>query len=519
MLTAQQLYNLGLTNEQKGAIDKALHFYSSIIASWPQEMAPYHRLSVIALQRRDPGQALAWTDKAIAIHDGLVEIWNNRALALAELKRFEEAKESFHRAISIREDNWEAFYNLGRMLLVQKKFSEALPAMQRASELDPYSAPTFNNLGLVLHELYRYDEAIAAFDHALELVPDYLEPMASKASSYYFAGRLSEAESQFRRILEITPEKAGVHYGLASVLMSGGNLAEGFKEFEWRWKTADWPRIRSYPNQPLWNGEPLTGETLLVWNEQGVGDTIQFIRFIHDLAKQNCELIVEVQSDLYRLLTASISLPNVRLAHTGAKHDSFDIHVPMMSLPRQLNVRYETLHHFKPYVRPRGGELDEWRRKLKSITPVENRKRKRIGLVWAGNPAHPSDRNRSMTWETISPIVTMHKKRFQFFSLQAGQQPGDPDVIDLGDALRDYAVTAAVVANLDLIISVDTSMVHLAGALGKRVWNMLFATPDWRWMTGLENTPWYPSMALFSQKLPGVWDDVIKDINENLALE
>jgi tetratricopeptide (TPR) repeat protein len=519
MLTAQQLFNLGLSNEQKGAIDKALHFYSSIIASWPQEIAPYHRLSVLALQRGDPGQALAWTDKAIAINDGLVEIWNNRALALAGLQRYDEARQSFERAISTHADNWEAFYNLGRMLLVQKNFSEAEPAMRRAAELDPYSAPTFNNLGLVLHELYRYDEAIAAYDRALELVPDYLEAMSNKASSLYYARRLEEADAQFRSALELAPEAAGMHYSLGSVLMSQGNLTEGLKEYEWRWKLPTYMKIRNYPNQPLWKGEPLNGETLLVWNEQGIGDTIQFIRYIHDLAKHNCELIVEVQSDLYRLLMASFSLPNVRLAHSGAKHDSFDLHLPLMSLPRMLDVRYETLHAFKPYVRPRGSELDEWRKKLKSITPVENRKRKRIGLVWAGNPTHAVDHNRSMTWDTISQIVTTHKKRFQFFSLQKDLRLDHPDVIDLGDSLRDFSVTAAIIANLDLVISVDTSIVHLAGALGRRVWTMLFHLPDWRWMIGQENTPWYPSMALFSQKNPGVWDDVISDINEMLASE
>ncbi len=519
MLTAQQLFNLGLANEQKGAIDKALHFYSSIIASWPKEIAPYHRLSVIALQRGDPGQALAWMDKAIAVNDGIVELWNNRALALAELKRYDEAQESFDRAVTIRADNWEAYYNLGRMLLIQKKFSEAEPILRRASELDPHSSQTFNNLGLVLHELYRYDEAIAAYDRALELVPDYLEALSNKAAALHWACRLDEAAAEFRRTLELAPERAGIHYALGAVLMAQGNLTEGSKEFEWRWKLPTYIKLRNYPTQPVWNGEPLSGETLLVWNEQGIGDTIQFIRFIHDLAKQNCELIVEVQSELYRLLMASISLPNVRLAHTGAKHGSFDLHVPMMSLPRVLDVRYETLRPFKPYLRPRGGELDEWRRKLKSVTPVENRKKKRIGLVWAGNPAHPFDRNRSISWETISPIVAMHKKKFQFFSLQKDQLANHPDVIDLGDSLRDFSVTAAIIANLDLVISVDTSIVHLAGALGRRVWTMLFHLPDWRWMTGQQNTLWYPSMALFSQKTPGVWDDVISDINAMLAFE
>ncbi len=519
MLTAQQLFNLGLSNERKGAIDRALHFYSSIIVSWPQEIAPYHRLSVIALQRGDPALALAWTDKAIAVNDGLVEIWNNRALALAELKRYEEARESFEKAIAIRADNWEAYYNMGRMLLVQKRFSEAEPAMRRAAELDPYSAPTFNNLGLLLHELYRYEEACAAYDRAIELVPDYLEATSNRAASLYCWHRLPEAVAAYQRALTLAPENAGVHFSLASVLMSQGDLAQGFQEYEWRWKMGDWPKLRNYPTQRLWNGEPLNGQTLLVWHEQGLGDTIQFIRFIHDLAKQNCELIVEVQRELYRLLLASFSLPNVRLVNSGTRHSDFDLHLPMMSLPRLLEIRYDSFRPFKPYLRPRGNEIDEWRRKLKAMTPAPNRKKKRIGIVWAGNREHPSDAIRSIPWETFAPIVNVNKKRFQFFSLQPGNHFEDADVIDLGDALRDFAVTAAIIANLDLVISVDTSIAHLSGALGKRVWVMLFHTPDWRWKIDEERTPWYSSMSLFSQKRPGVWEDVITEINEMLALE
>ncbi len=519
MLTAQQLFNLGLSNERKGAMDRALHYYSSIIASWPQEIAPYHRLSVLALQQGDPGQALAWTDKALAINGGLVELWNNRALALAELHQYDQAHQSFERAIAIRSDNWEAYYNLGRMFLLQKKFPEAEQSIRRAVELDPYSAPTLNNLGLALDALYRYDEACAAYDRAIELAPEYIDALLNKASSLYFAHRFEESEAAYRHGLELDPDNPGIHYSLATLLLLQGKLEQGFQEYEWRWKTAGCPPIRKYPNQMLWKGEPLHGETLLVWPDQGLGDTLQFIRLIYDLAKQDCELIVEVQPDLYRLLVASISLPNVRVVHSGSKHSDFDLHVPLMSLPGLLKVRYETLRAFKPYIRPRGNELDDWRRKLKSITLPENRKKKRIGIVWSGNPAHPTDHTRSMSWETISPIVEANKKRFQFFSLQQGNKIVLPNTIDLCDSLRDFAVTAAIISNLDIVITVDTAIAHVAGALGKRVWLMVFHTPDWRWMIGSEQTAWYPSMSIFTQKHPGVWDDVISEINETLALE
>ncbi len=494
-----------------------------MIAHWPQEIAPYHRLSVLALQQKDPRFALAWLEKGIAVNENIPELWNNRALAFAELKEYDEAEQAFQRALSLRPDNWEALYNFGRMRLMQKRFVEAEPLLRKAAMLDPRSAATFNNLGLALHGLDRYEEAGPAFDRAVELEPRYTEAYSNKGASLYYAHRFTEAEAQFRHAIAhasgIPEEEAGAHYNLATLLLSQGRLVEGFQEYEWRWKTKDWPAIRTYPRQPLWDGEPLDGQTIYVWHEQGIGDTIQFYRLLNDLSKRNCEIEAEVQPELHRLFTASSSLPNLRFHRTGEKLPPFDVHVPLMSLPRLLGIEYETFLPFKPYLRPRGREIDEWRRKLKTLTPEKNRKKKRIGLVWAGNPKHPADHLRSIAWETIKPMVDAHKGRYQFFSLQPGAQAGSMYVIDLGEELRDYATTAAIVANLDIVIAVDTSIVHLCGALGKRVWTMLSHTPDWRWVIGQEKTPWYPSMTLFWQKQPGAWNDVIAEVSETLALE
>ncbi len=500
-------------------MDFALHYYSRIIALYPQEIAPYHRLSVLALENRDATMALAWLEKGIQVNETVPELWNNRALALAELKRFDEADTAFHRAFELRPDNWEAYYNCGRMRLVQKRFADAEPLLRKAAELDPNSANTFNNLGLALHGLHRYDEACVAFERTLELQPKYIEARSNKGAALYYAHRFTEAEALFRQAIAQTPDEAAAHYNLASLLLSQGNLLEGFKEYEWRWKTLDWPTIRNYNTRPLWNGEPLDGQTILVWHEQGIGDTIQFFRLINDLAKLNCEIEVEVQPELHRLLIASTSLPNVRFHRSGEKLPSFDVHAPLLSLPRLLKIQYDTFTPFKPYLRPRGFEIDEWRRKLKAMTAANDRKKKRIGIAWAGNPNHPADHQRSMSWETFQPIVEANKNRFQFFSMMPGTAPGNPEVSDLGEHLRDFGVSAAIVANLDIIIAVDTSLVHLAGALGKRVWNLVFHTPDWRWVIGEEKTKWYPSMTLFRQKQAGNWGEVIQEVNETLALE
>ncbi|MFI5202605.1 MAG: tetratricopeptide repeat protein [Candidatus Kapaibacterium sp.] len=524
MRTAPDFFNLGLSYEDRKNLDMAMRCYARIIALWPKEIAPYHRLSVLALEQKDPRFALAWLEKGIAVNESIAELWNNRAFAFSELKEYEEADHAFARALSLKPDNWEAYYNFGRMRLMQKRFAESELLLRKAADLDPTSAVTFNNLGLALHGLDRFDEACPAFDRAVELEPRYLEARANKGASLYYAHRFTEAESQFRHTISLastagTGEEAGAHYNLSSLLLSQGKLVEGFQEYEWRWKTKDWPAIRNYVRQPLWEGGPLDGLTILVWHEQGAGDTIQFFRLLNDLAKMNCEIEVEIQPELHRLLIASSSLPNVRFHRSGEKLPAFDVHAPLLSLPKLLGIKYETLRPFKPYLRPRGFEIDEWRRKLKTMTPEKNRKKKRIGIAWAGNPKQPADHQRSMTWETIQPIVQAHKDRYQFFSLQPGVESGNPHVIDLGSHLRDYAVTAAIVANLDLIIAVDTSIVHLAGALGKRVWTMLCHTPHWAYVIGEEKTAWYPTMTLFLQKQPGAWSDVIHDVSETLELE
>src|SRR5581483_3863149 len=511
---------MGLALEQNGQADLALATYARMTSLWPKEIAPYHRLSVLALRDKDAAHALVWIDKALEVDRGLVELWNNRGLALTELGRYDEAKRAFDEAIAIREENWDAYYNLGRMLFLQKRFEEAEPVLRRAAELDQRSAMTFNNLGLVYHQLHRYDDEASAFDRAIEIDPTYIEARSNKGASLFLSRRFRDAESQWRETLRDAPEEAGVHYNLASLLLCQGNLADGFREYEWRWKTKGWVPMRTYHGRPLWDGDAAGGETILVWHEQGFGDTIQFVRFVQELSRQNVEIVLEVQAELYRLLAASFSLPNVRIIRGGTNPPTFDYHIPLLSLPSILGIQYETFPAFKPYVRPRGWEVDEWRMKLKKMTPVEHRKKKKIGIAWAGNPSHPADHNRSMSWNTFAPIVESYKDRFQFFDLQPTSSSGPADnMIVLGDQLKDFGVTAAIMANLDLVISVDTSIVHLAGALGRRVWNLLSYTPDWRWKIGDERTPWYPSMTLFWQQSPSSWDNVISEVIETLSLE
>ena len=412
---------------------------------------------------RRSGLALAWTDKAIAVNDGLAKSGIIGRWRLPSSSSIAEARSLFEPRDCLPADNWEGYYNLGRMLLIQKHFAEAEPAMRRASEIDPYSAPTWNNLGLVLHELYRYDEACVAYDQALDLVPDYVEAISNRASSLYYGRRFRKPKPLFRSALVLAPESGSVHYSLGSVLISGGNLKDGFQEHEWRWKVPSRPKIRTY-NQPLWNGQPSNGETLLVWPEQGVGDTIQFIRIYSDLAKKtvNYRGNTECLYRLVKLLLAcqrpvrSFRFPTFEFRSSSSAHEP--------STNSRHSIRNASA--IQTLFRPRGAEIDEWRRKLKSHDACGTPKEKRIGIVWAGSPSHPTDHNRSMAWETIAPVIDAHKK-ISIFQLH----PNLIRTIRMSSiSAANFAimsVTAAIVANLDIVITVDTSIASSYRRIGK----------------------------------------------------
>jgi len=539
--------NLGLVMKELGRFDEAENAFDRAITLSPENIEAISNLGGILLNQKRYAEAEAPLRRATELDPNTASTFNNLGVVMKELGRHDEAEEAFTRAITLSPDYKEAISNLGALLLKQKRYAEAEAPLRRAAALDPNTAGIFNNLGLALLKLYKFDEARVALDRAIMLKPDYIEAMSNRVGVLYNIDKFSEAEVLLRKAIEIsssaqdsggaesseqTAIEAGAHYNLALVLLSRGDFANGFEEYEWRWKVRDWFKMREYPERPLWNragmhttGHALHGETLLVWDEQGMGDTIHFIRFLNELAKQDCQIVAEVRPELYRLFSASFNQPNLHFISPGENQIAFDMHVPLMSLPRMLGVTYENLPSFEPYLRPLEIEIEDWHGKLKTMTPPENQKKRKIGIVWAGSSKNPTDRIRSMSWETISPLVDAHKHLFQFYSLQIDSHVpiGNSDVIEVGSALEDYAVTAAVVSNLDLVISVDTSIVHLAGAIGKQVWTMLARPADWRWRMDKDSidkektTKWYPSMSLFWQKKPGLWDDVIDEVSAKLA--
>jgi hypothetical protein len=296
------------------------------------------------------------------------------------------------------------------------------------------------------------------------------------------------------------PDNAEAHWHLAGALLRRCDFDEGWREFEWRWRLRHSAPRRSF-TQPEWDGGDLQGRTILLYCEQGFGDVIQFIRYVPLVAKLGAPVIVPAPSQLARLLQ---SVPGARIV-TNDPLPPFDLQLPLLSLPRVFNTGLQTIPAAIPYLHPDPLLVDQW--KLKTSCPGNGMK---VGLAWAGRATHPNDRNRSISLQRLSPLTEINGP--VFFSLHKGEPaaqatnpPAGMKLIDLMADVHDFADTAALIANLDLVITVDTAVAHLAGAMGKAVWVLLPFPSDWRWLLNRDDSPWYPTMRLFRQAQPGDW--------------
>jgi hypothetical protein len=403
---------------------------------------------------------------------------SNLGAVLAERGRLDEASGWYSRAITERRDFADAHNNLGATLVKLDRATEAEALHRRAISLKPDFADAHYNLGVALHDQGRFDEALASYDEAARL----------------------------------NPELVDARWNRAFLLLTMGRYAEGWREHEWRWRRKQQPP-RSFP-QPLWRGEPASGRTILLHNEQGTGDTLQFMRYAPLVAAGGARVLLQVQRPLQRLVRGSVDRA-IEVLGEGDVLPPFDLHSPLLSLPLACATSLDAIPATVPYVAVDPAIAARWRER---IGPDGG---PRVGLVWAGNPQHKNDRNRSIALERLLPLIGAVEARW--FSLQVGERAGDlarlaPDrVTSLADQLTDFAETAGAIDNLDLVITVDTAVAHLAGALGKPVWILLPAVPDWRWLLERGDSPWYPTARLFRQPARGDWDSVVAALHEAFA--
>lgn len=434
----------------------------------------------------------------------------DRGNALADSGELDRAIAEYQRAVELEPDNAAALNNLGTVLRDSGRLDAAIEAYHRAVALRPELPESYNNLAVALADRGEFEMALAACRKAIELRPDYIEANANLGVILCDLGAEDLAVEVCRRAVALQPDHAIAHCNLALVLLRLGQYEEGFRENEWRFLCNPKYRARAF-DQPIWDGRDLQGKRILLYAEQGFGDAIQFARYVPLVGRQGGEVILECQPELARLFG---SLEGVsKIVTKGEVLPGFDVHCGLMSLPWKMGTRLETVPAPIPYLR--AGGMERSRRCLSNHATIEPDCVFRVGLAWAGKETHSNDRNRSMKFAELAPVMAITKLEFHSLQKIPGETGGSP-VIDHSKALTDFAATAELIETLDLVISVDTAVAHLAGAMGKPVWVMLPFVPDWRWMTGRGDSPWYPTMRLFRQSSWGDWGGVVEEIKCNL---
>lgn len=407
-------------------------------------------------------------------------------------------------ALRLRPDAASPWANLGGALRVLGDAERADAALTRALALDPSLADALTNLGSVRHALADYSAALAWLERAERLRPGHPDTALNRGVVLRDARRFAESDACLDALLAATPDHADAHLARAVGRLVRGDLRAGWEAFEWR--------PRRLPAPP-WAGEPLDGRRILLHAEQGFGDTIQFARYAPLVARAGGRVILDVHPLQFRLLR-SLG-PEIQVLVRGPAPAPHDLHCPLMSLPRAFGTDLASIPAPPAYLSAEADEVARWGRRIAEVDTGTG-SGPRIGLVWAGNPNHRNDRNRSITVERLAPLLDAPGLRL--FSLQTGDAKATrPAALpDLTAGVRDFADSAAILANLDLVIAVDTATIHLAGALGVPAWLLLPYAPDWRWLLDRADSPWYPSLRLFRQPRPGDWDSVLRAVATEL---
>jgi tetratricopeptide (TPR) repeat protein len=441
------------------------------------------------------------------------EAWNNRGIVLDKVERYEDALQSYDRALALAPTNLNAMHNRGAALLCLSRFDEALPLFEHLIATDPSHADNWSCHGVALASLMRLDEALASFEKGLTLDPESMRAGNGKGMALVALGRPQEAIAQYKKVAALHPGNPMTHGNLAFAELVSGNLIEGFVNYEWRRKDGPIGKSqRDYP-QPEWTGEDLTGKRLLLHPEQGLGDVVQFARFVPQLTAQGAHVILETPPALTTLMRTLDGSPTV--VSTGDPLPHFDLHGPLMSVAHRLGLTLETIPAAVPYLHPDEAKRSAWREKLAPL------KGKRVGICWSGHRIHRNDHARSIPFAAFAPALDV--PGLSFVSLQREVRETDeaqlrahPHISDWMNEVTDFADTAALISELDLVVTVDTSVAHVAGALGRPVWILITSAPDWRWLLNRSDSPWYPTARLFRQSTLGDWRSVIAGVQDAL---
>jgi Flp pilus assembly protein TadD len=479
-LSPEQAIEIGLNHHRAGNLREAEAIYRKVLAAAPEHPAALHWLGVIARQTGHPDDEMQLLRRSIELNPNDATTRQDMGEALAARGMLAEAEQHYRAAATLNPDSPAIINDLSVVCHKQRRYAQALELVEQAIRLQPDLPQAHSNRGMSLTDLGRLDDAVRAFDESLRLRPDHTPTLLGKTRALFMAGQLLEA----------------------------------FTLYETRFRNPEvfYPKL----TEPRWDGSDPAGRTILVVAEQGVGDTIQFVRYLPLLAARGANVILLC---LPSCKTLSETIPGgIRVIASGEARPAFDAHVPVLSLPRIFGTTLQTIPAEVPYLAADSQRVARWRERIGG-----DGGRLKIGLAWAGSPSHTSDRFRSMPLAQFAPLASV--KDVAWFSLQKGpgaeqlaNLPPDMTIVDLASDFTDYADTAAAVAALDLVITVDTSVAHVAGALARPVWTLLSYEGEWRWLSrDRTDTPWYPTMRLFRQPEPGDWAAPVETIARALA--
>ncbi|HEY2135617.1 MAG TPA: tetratricopeptide repeat-containing glycosyltransferase family protein [Xanthobacteraceae bacterium] len=529
----------GVRLQRQGRFAEAEKIYTRILKTLPDQFETLQLLAELKMQRGKPGEAFRHMTAAVAARPASADARIHLGHVLRALKRDADALASFDKALALEPASVDALGNRGDVLLAMRRPAEALECLDRILAAAPGHADAKANRAVALAALGRHQEALADFDAALAAAPNpvvsynrglalaalgrhaeavgaydrTLAVIATHAGAWSSRGvalqglnRHADAIASFDRALAIAPDFADAHFNKSLALLASGDYPHGQTEYEWRWKRSGTEHLRHNLGRPLWRGDqPLQQKTILLHAEQGLGDTIQFARYAPPLGRAGANVILEVHPELKSLLSRLDGCRSV--IARGDARPAYDVHCPLGSLPLAFKTELGSVPADIPYIAADPARVERWRPRLEAIGG------RRIALVWAGNTAHINDRNRSIPLHKLSPLWAGDAARI--ISLQRDLRDGEEailaaaPVLQLGSELADFDDTAAVLAGCDLVITVDTSVAHLAGAMGLPVWILLPFSADWRWTAAADRSPWYPQARLYRQPQPGDWDSVV----------
>ena len=508
--------NLGNALSDQGKLDDAVARYRRALELKPDYAEAHNNLGLAFKGQGKLEEAVACYRRAMDLKPDYAAAHSHLGNALTDQGMLDEAVACCRRALELKPDYAEAHNHLGNAFRDQGKLDEAVVCYCRALELRPDYAEAHNNLGVAFMDQRKLDEAVACCRRALELKPDYAAAHNNLGLAFKGQGKLEEAVACFRQAVDLKPDYAEAHLNRSLLWLLSGTFAQAWPEYAWRWQTKGIDTRRRFA-QPLWGGESLAGKTVLLHAEQGLGDTIQFIRYASVVKQQGGTVFVECPKPLLGLLEGCAGVDQL----IGQGHDlpAFDVHAPLLSVPGILKTSLETIPAKVPYLFPKPVLLEQWRKRLILVDGFK------IGIAWQGNPKYRDDRWRSIPLRCFAPLAQIPGVRL--IGLQTGV--GTEQLAEVRDLFAvtelagevdqqsgPFMDTAAVMKNLELVITSDTALAHLAGALGVPVWVALPFAPDWRWLLARSDSPWYPTMRLFRQPSAGDWEGIFGEMHRAL---